>query len=258
MDFAGSSPSSTPCCREVRRDDATYGPIGRLGRYTATHFRTVAIAWASSPSALGVLAPRVETALSGAGWEATGSESVAARKLIDSNFAGPVLERSDGRGALARRNGRRPGLPRAVAVDAARAEGRSPREGRRGSRSRECRSRATGTPRSSRPAPRADANAMVRAADDLKAQLRVCRRGGVPVSLTGACGHVVGLQRRQPHGDDEDRAVQLAGDAGDPRAGVRLARRRRPAADAHDPRSGRLGRLALPRHAAARTSRSGR
>ena len=25
---------------------ATYGPIGRLGRYTATHFRTVAIAWA--------------------------------------------------------------------------------------------------------------------------------------------------------------------------------------------------------------------
>ena len=67
---------------------ATYGPIGRLGRYTATHFRTVAIAWALVAVALGVFAPRVETALSGAGWEATGSESVAARKAIDKNFQG--------------------------------------------------------------------------------------------------------------------------------------------------------------------------
>ena len=37
---------------------------------------------------LGFLAPRVETALSGAGWEATGSESVAARALIQQQFAG--------------------------------------------------------------------------------------------------------------------------------------------------------------------------
>jgi putative drug exporter of the RND superfamily len=34
------------------------------------------------------LAPRVETALSGAGWEATGSQSVQARRLIDKNFHG--------------------------------------------------------------------------------------------------------------------------------------------------------------------------
>src|SRR5512132_975995 len=67
---------------------ATYGPIGRLGRYTATHFRTVVIAWALVAVALGVFAPRVETALAGAGWEATGSESVAARAAVDRNFQG--------------------------------------------------------------------------------------------------------------------------------------------------------------------------
>ena len=64
------------------------GPIGRLGRYTATHFRVVVIGWAVIALGLGFLAPRVEKALSGAGWEATGSESVQARKLIDRNFQG--------------------------------------------------------------------------------------------------------------------------------------------------------------------------
>ena len=97
----------------------TYGPIGRLGRYTATHFRTVAIAWALVAVALGVFAPRVETALSGAGWEATGSESVAARKADRQELPGPVLERSDGRRALARQDGERPRLPAGARLDAA-------------------------------------------------------------------------------------------------------------------------------------------
>src|ERR1700757_1718401 len=64
------------------------GPIGRLGRYMATHFRAVAAAWMLLAVGFGLFAPRVETALSGAGWEATGSQSVQARKLIDRNFAG--------------------------------------------------------------------------------------------------------------------------------------------------------------------------
>ena len=64
------------------------GPIGRLGRYTATHFRVVMIGWAVIALGLGFLAPRVEKALSGAGWEASGSESVQARHLIDRNFQG--------------------------------------------------------------------------------------------------------------------------------------------------------------------------
>src|SRR3954468_20324840 len=67
---------------------ATVGPIGRLGRYTATHVRTVLAAWAVVAIVLGFFAPRVETALSGAGWETTGSQSVQAREMIDRSFQG--------------------------------------------------------------------------------------------------------------------------------------------------------------------------
>ena len=64
------------------------GPIGRLGHWTATHFRAVALAWLVIALGLGVLAPRVEHALSGAGWEATGSESVDVRNAADSDLGG--------------------------------------------------------------------------------------------------------------------------------------------------------------------------
>jgi len=65
-----------------------YGPLGRLGRYTAGHFHLVLVVWAVIAVSLGAFAPRVETALAGAGWEATGSQSVAARTLIDKQFSG--------------------------------------------------------------------------------------------------------------------------------------------------------------------------
>jgi RND superfamily putative drug exporter len=64
------------------------GPIGRIGRYTATHFRVVLVGWLVVAFGLGFFAPKVETALSGAGWETTGSQSVQARQLIDKNFHG--------------------------------------------------------------------------------------------------------------------------------------------------------------------------
>src|SRR6516225_8026181 len=64
------------------------GPIGRIGRYTATHFRLVLVGWLVVAIGLGFFAPKVETALSGAGWETTGSQSVQARQLIDKNFHG--------------------------------------------------------------------------------------------------------------------------------------------------------------------------
>jgi len=64
------------------------GPIGRLGRYTATHFRTVLTGWLVVAVVLGFFAPRVEKALSGAGWEASGSQSVQARKLVERDFKG--------------------------------------------------------------------------------------------------------------------------------------------------------------------------
>ncbi len=66
----------------------TVGPMGRLGAWTAGHFRAVLVAWIVLAVGLGVLAPRVEHALSGAGWEASGSQSVQARELIDQNFGG--------------------------------------------------------------------------------------------------------------------------------------------------------------------------
>ena len=64
------------------------GPIGRLGRCAATDFRVVLVGWLVVAIVLGFFAPRVETALSGAGWETTGSQSVQARQLIDKNFRG--------------------------------------------------------------------------------------------------------------------------------------------------------------------------
>jgi putative drug exporter of the RND superfamily len=64
------------------------GPIGRLGRFAATHRRAVFITWALIAVGLGVLAPRVETALSGAGWQANGSESVKVREQTERDFGG--------------------------------------------------------------------------------------------------------------------------------------------------------------------------
>lgn len=65
-----------------------FGPLGRLGRWAAGHLRLVALAWGVVAVVLAIFAPSVETALSGAGWQANGSESVSARSLIEQNFAG--------------------------------------------------------------------------------------------------------------------------------------------------------------------------
>ncbi len=64
------------------------GPIGRLGGFMADHLRAVALSWVVVAGALGAFAPSVETVLSGAGWQANGSQSVQARALIQANFAG--------------------------------------------------------------------------------------------------------------------------------------------------------------------------
>jgi RND superfamily putative drug exporter len=64
------------------------GPIGRLGRWSATHRKTVALIWLVLAVGLGFFAPRAEQALSGAGWEATGSESVQVRDIVADEFQG--------------------------------------------------------------------------------------------------------------------------------------------------------------------------
>ncbi|MCU0307355.1 MAG: MMPL family transporter, partial [Thermoleophilia bacterium] len=69
-------------------DEVKVGPIGRLGRFAARHAWWVIGVWAVVFVGLGILSPRAEHALSGAGWEASGSESVEARTLVQDNFAG--------------------------------------------------------------------------------------------------------------------------------------------------------------------------
>ena len=64
------------------------GAFGRLGRWSGQRRRAVFLAWAAIIIAFGAVAPRVEHALSGGGWQADGSESVEARALIDRHFGG--------------------------------------------------------------------------------------------------------------------------------------------------------------------------
>jgi RND superfamily putative drug exporter len=62
--------------------------MGRMGRFAGTHVRAVVVSWIAVAIVFGAFAPWVETALSGAGWQANGSQSVAARGLIQQHFAG--------------------------------------------------------------------------------------------------------------------------------------------------------------------------
>jgi hypothetical protein len=58
----------------TRTSSPTLGVFGRLGRWSARHHRKVFLSWAVLVIVLGALAPRVEHALSGGGWQADGSE----------------------------------------------------------------------------------------------------------------------------------------------------------------------------------------
>ena len=69
-------------------DRASYGPLGRLGFWASSHVRAVLVAWIVIAVGFGFFAPRAQHALAGAGWEASGSQSVAARQLIDRQFSG--------------------------------------------------------------------------------------------------------------------------------------------------------------------------
>jgi RND superfamily putative drug exporter len=165
----------------------SYGPVGRLGRWTATHFKLVAIAWAVIAIGLGVFAPRVEHALSGAGWEATGSESVQVRETVDREFGGlsssalMVVVHSDEKTAsdpafkavVA-------GAQDVLAADARVTDVIPPQPGQSISRDGHTAIVQAGAG--------AGSNEMVRAADDLKAELAKLPADGVEVALTGASG----------------------------------------------------------------------
>ncbi|MBI5949420.1 MAG: MMPL family transporter [Chloroflexi bacterium] len=63
-------------------------PLARLGRWSHSHRLPVILAWALVAISLGAFAPKLEHALSGAMWEVNGSDSLAARQVIEENFGG--------------------------------------------------------------------------------------------------------------------------------------------------------------------------
>ncbi len=62
--------------------------FARLGTWAATHFRRVLVAWLLVLLVFGFFAVHVESALAGAGWQASNSQSVAARAVIQKDFSG--------------------------------------------------------------------------------------------------------------------------------------------------------------------------
>jgi RND superfamily putative drug exporter len=153
------------------------GPIGRLGYWMAGHVRFVVIAWVVIAVGLGIFAPRAEHALSGAGWEASGSESVAARDKIEGAFGGQsgyaLMVVVSGDGNL------QPAVTKATAIlkaDDRVASVAAPRVSADG------RTIVLQAGAAARP------TVMVQAADDLKGELSDLSSDGVSVSLTGAPG----------------------------------------------------------------------
>ncbi len=64
------------------------GPLGKLGMWSVSHRKTVFLSWMVVVIVLGIFAPNVEKALSGAGWQANGTQSVAVRNLAQADFSG--------------------------------------------------------------------------------------------------------------------------------------------------------------------------
>ncbi len=163
------------------------GPIGRLGRFAAEHRRAVFLSWAAIAVVLGFLAPRVETALSGAGWQANGSESVQVREQVDRAFGGAgayAIQVAVHSEALAasdpafRRTVRR--VERTLTGSSAVGRVVPPRTGQSISRDGHT-AIVLGTAAKS-------PNGMVAAANDLKTEVAAVAAPGVEANLTGAAG----------------------------------------------------------------------
>ncbi len=161
------------------------GPLGRLGVWVTVHARLTSVVWLLVIVGLGAFAPRVESELSGAGWQADGSESVAVRQLAQEHFGGNassaiqvVVHSTDGpltSGAGARV------LARATTIltqEPRIAEVIAPQPGATLS--------PDGTTAVILGGAGADTNEMVRVADDLKGPLQALSTDGVQVNPTGA------------------------------------------------------------------------
>jgi RND superfamily putative drug exporter len=160
-------------------------PFARLGRWAATHFRRVLIAWLLVVLVFGIFAVHVENALAGAGWQASNSQSVAARAVIEKDFAGlgatglqvvivdhhgPIASDPQAKAVVAKATSVLRSDPRVSTVVPPQAGVSISRDGRT----------AIITAGSA-----ADSNKMVPAADAVEPKLAALSSSGVTVTLTG-------------------------------------------------------------------------
>jgi RND superfamily putative drug exporter len=161
------------------------GPLGRLGVAVTHHARLTTVVWLLVIIGLGAFAPRVETELSGAGWQANGSDSVAARELAQEHFGGnastaiQVVVHST-EGPLTSPAGKQV-LARATAMlqkDPRIADVVQPQPGVTLNKDRTTAVLVAGA--------NADPNEMVRVADDIKGPLQGLSTSSIRVNPTGA------------------------------------------------------------------------
>lgn len=184
-------PSATPRPRAAQEDLTPHGPahapgpLGRLGLWVTAHRRSTALVWVLLIVGLGVFAPKVEHNLSGAGWQADSSESVATRELVQEHFGGlashaiqvvvhspdgPVTE-GEGAEVIAE-------VTRILEEESRIAEVVAPQPGATLS--------ADGSTAIVLAGAGADTNEMVRVATDLKSDLQGLSTGSVEVNPTGS------------------------------------------------------------------------
>jgi RND superfamily putative drug exporter len=163
------------------------GPVGRFGAVMADHFRAVLVGWIVLIAVLGFFAPRVEHALSGAGWEAAGSESVQAREIVDRSFGGfggyglmVVVHSETAPVTDPAFEQRVSSVTRILEKDPAVTSVAQPQAGMTISPDQRTAVVQAGAAR--------DANEMVRAADRIKESIAATSGDGVTASLTGAPG----------------------------------------------------------------------
>ena len=160
-------------------------PFARLGAWAATHFRHVLIGWALVLLVFGFFAVHVESSLAGAGWQASNSQSVAARAVIEKNFSGlgatglqvvivdhngPIASDPQAQAVVAKATTVLRSDPRVSTVVPPQAGVSVSRDGRT----------AIITAGSA-----ADSNKMVQAADSVQPKLAALSSAGVSVTLTG-------------------------------------------------------------------------
>ncbi|KDN87112.1 MMPL family transporter [Kitasatospora cheerisanensis] len=160
------------------------GLLGRLGLWSVHHFKTVLAGWLIVVIGLGAFAPQVTSALSGAGWQANGSDSVKVRTLAEEHFAGNAssaiqivvsADRPVGDPAVQQVVDRAAAL---AAADSRISTVVPPQPGATISQDGRTAVLLAGAA--------ASPDDMVRAADDLKEPLHALSGGGVDVTATGA------------------------------------------------------------------------